>query len=103
MNISAARVGLGLLALCTNSLGQTTPPTSIPPAELTVRRLYQQLVSHPIGGFPTLERMKLLSPYLSGSLLNGITQSRACRDDWFRLHPKNDEKAPSTGFEFGLF
>jgi hypothetical protein len=24
-------------------------------------------------------------------------------DDWFRLHPKNDEKAPSTWFEFGLF
>jgi hypothetical protein len=72
-------------------------------AELPVRRLYQQLVSRPIGGIPTLERMKLLSPYLSDSLLNRITQARACGDDWFRLHPKNDVKAPLDWLEFGLF
>lgn len=72
-------------------------------AELAVRRLYQQLVSRPIVGIPAIERMKSLSPYLSDSLQNRITQARACRDDWFRLHPKNDEKAPSTWTEFGLF
>jgi hypothetical protein len=47
--------------------------------------------------------MKALSPYLSNSLVHRINQARACRDDWFRLHPKNDEKAPSTWTEFGLF
>jgi hypothetical protein len=71
--------------------------------ELPVRRLYQQLVSRPIGGIPTLERMKSLSPYLSGPLLNRITQARACGDDWFRLHPQNDIKAPLPWLEFGLF
>ena len=72
-------------------------------AEIPVRRFYQQLVSRPMGGIPTPERMKSLSPYLSSSLLHRISQARACRDDWFRLHPKNDEKAPSTWTEFGLF
>ena len=72
-------------------------------AELPVRRLYQQLVSRPIGGIPTVERMKSLSPYLSDSLLNRITQARACGDDWFRLHPQNDIKAPLAWLEFGLF
>jgi hypothetical protein len=72
-------------------------------AELPVRRLYQQLVSRPIGGIPTVERMKSLSPYLSDSLLNRITQARACGDDWFRLHPHNDIKAPLAWLEFGLF
>ena len=72
-------------------------------AEIPVRGLYRQLVSHPIVGIPTPKRMKVLSPYLSSSLIHGINQARACRDDWFRLHPKNDEKAPSTWFEFGLF
>jgi hypothetical protein len=72
-------------------------------AELPVRRLYQQLVSRPIGGIPTIERMKSLSPYLSDSLLNRITQARACNDDYFRLHPKNDVKAPLEWLEFGLF
>jgi len=72
-------------------------------AELPVRRLYQQLVSRPIGGIPTIERMKSLSPYLSNSLLNRITQARACGDDWFRLHPQNDIKAPLAWLEFGLF
>ena len=72
-------------------------------AELPVRMLYQQLVSRPIGGIPTIERMKSLSPYLSNSLLNGITQARACNDDYFRLHPKNDVKAPLEWLEFGLF
>jgi len=72
-------------------------------AELPVRRLYQQLVSRPIGGIPTIERMKSLSPYLSDSLLNRITQARACGDDWFRLHPQNDIKAPLAWLEFGLF
>lgn len=71
--------------------------------ENPVRSLYQQLVSQPIGGVPTPERMKSLSPYLSNSLTHRISQARACRDDWFRLHPKNDEKAPSTWTEFGLF
>jgi hypothetical protein len=72
-------------------------------AKLSVRRLYQQLVSRPIGGIPTLERMKSLSPYLSDSLLNRIAQARACGDDWFRLHPQNDIKAPLAWLEFGLF
>ena len=72
-------------------------------AELPVRKLYQQLVSRPIGGIPTIERMKSLSPYLSDSLLNRITQARACGDDWFRLHPQNDIKAPLAWLEFGLF
>ncbi len=72
-------------------------------AEVTVRRFYEQLVSGPVVGIPTPRRMKALSPYLSSSLLHRITQARACRDDWFRLHPKNDEKAPSTWTEFGLF
>jgi hypothetical protein len=47
--------------------------------------------------------MKSLSPYLSDSLLNSITQGRACGDDWFRLHPQNDIKAPLAWLEFGLF
>jgi hypothetical protein len=72
-------------------------------AELPVRGLYQQLVSRPIGGIPTIERMKSLSPYLSDSLLNRIAQARACGDDWFRLHPRNDIKAPLAWLEFGLF
>ena len=72
-------------------------------AELPVRGLYQQLVSRPIGGIPTIERMKSLSPYLSDSLLNRITQARACTDDYFRLHPKNDVKPPLEWLEFGLF
>ena len=37
-----------------------------------------------------------------GSLIS-CSQGIITRDDWFRLHPKNDEKAPSTWFEFGLF
>lgn len=72
-------------------------------AELPVRSLYQELVSRPIGGIPTIERMKSLSPYLSDSLLNRIAQARACGDDWFRQHPRNDTKAPLAWLEFGLF
>jgi hypothetical protein len=72
-------------------------------AEIPVRGLYRRLVSQQIEGFPTPKRMKVLSLYLSNSLIHRINQARACRDDWFRLHPKNDEKAPSTWFEFGLF
>jgi hypothetical protein len=72
-------------------------------AEIIVRGLYQQLVSQRIGGIPAPKRLKVLSPYLSNSLIHRINQTRACRDDWFRLHPKNDEKAPSTWTEFGLF
>jgi hypothetical protein len=72
-------------------------------AQLPVRKLYQQLVSQPIGGIPTVPRMKSLSPYLSEPLLNRITQARACGDDWFRLHPQNDIKAPLAWLEFGLF
>lgn len=72
-------------------------------AEIPVRGLYRQLVSQPIGDIPTPKRMKVLSPYLSNSLIHRINQARACRDDWLRLHPKNDEKAPSTWGEFGLF
>jgi len=71
--------------------------------EIPARGLYQQLVSRPVGGIPTPKRMKVLSLYLSNSLIHRINQTRACRDDWFRLHPKNDEKAPSTWTEFGLF
>ena len=70
-------------------------------AEIPVRRLYQQLVSRPIGGIPTPER--LFSPYLSSSLLHRISQARACGNDWFRLHPRNDVKAPLAWLEFGLF
>src|SRR6185437_9444450 len=72
-------------------------------AEMPIRRLYQQLVSRPIGGIPTRQRMKLLSPYLSSSLLHRITQARACGSDWFRLHPQNDVKPPFAWGEFGLF
>src|SRR5690242_6726408 len=72
-------------------------------AEIPVRGLYRRLVSQQIEGFPTLKQMKVLSPYLSSSLIHRINQARACRDVWFRLHPKNDEKAPSTWTEFGLF
>jgi hypothetical protein len=72
-------------------------------AEIVVRGLYQQLLSQQIGGIPTPKRLKVLSPYLSNSLIHRINQARACRDDWFRLHPKNDEKAPSMWTEFGLF
>jgi hypothetical protein len=72
-------------------------------AELPVRRLYQQLVSQPIGGIPTSERMKLFDPYLSDSLQNRIALARACGDDWFRLHPQNEVKAPLAWLEFGLF
>lgn len=72
-------------------------------AEIPVRGLYRRLVSQQIEGFPTPKRMKVLSPYLSNSLIHRINQARACHDDWFRLHPKNDEKAPSTWTEFGLF
>jgi hypothetical protein len=83
---------------------QKPPRIELPiQAEIPVRGLYRQLVSHPIVGIPTPKRMKVLSPYLSSSLIHRINQARACRDDWFRLHPKNDEKAPSTWFEFGLF
>jgi len=71
--------------------------------EIPARGLYQQLASRPVGGIPTPKRMKVLSLYLSNSLIHRINQTRACRDDWFRLHPKNDEKAPSTWTEFGLF
>ena len=72
-------------------------------AEIPVRGLYRRLVSQQIEGFPTPKRMKVLSLYLSNSLIRRINQARACHDDWFRLHPKNDEKAPSTWTEFGLF
>ena len=72
-------------------------------AEAPVRGLYRRLVSQRIWGFPSPKGMKTLSPYLSSSLIHRINQSRACGDDWFRLHPKNDEKAPSTWTEFGLF
>jgi len=72
-------------------------------AEIPVRELYRRLVSQQIEGIPAPKRMKVLSLYLSNSLIHRINQTRACRDDWFRLHPKNDEKAPSTWTEFGLF
>jgi hypothetical protein len=72
-------------------------------AEITVQRLYQQLVSRPIGAIPTPERMKLIAPYLSSSLLLRITQTRACGNDWFRLHPQNNVKPPFAWGEFGLF
>ena len=72
-------------------------------AEIPVQGLYQQLVFRPIGGIPTPKEIKVLSPYLSGSLVHRIEQAGVCRDDWFRLHPKNGEKAPSTWTEFGLF
>jgi len=72
-------------------------------SEVPVRRLYQQLVSRPIGGIPTPERMRSFSPYLSSSLLRRIIQARAWGDDWFRLHPRNEVKAPLAWLEFGLF
>jgi hypothetical protein len=72
-------------------------------AEIPVRELYGRMVSQRIGGIPTPKGMKVLSPYLSSSLIHRINQARSCRDDWFRLHPNNDEKAPSTWTEFGLF
>jgi len=72
-------------------------------AEIPVRGLYRLLVSQRIAGIPTPKRMKVLSPYLSSSLIHRINQARACLDDWVRLHPKNDEKAPSALTEFGPF
>jgi len=73
------------------------------PVDIPARRLYQKLVSHPVGGIPTPERMKSLSPYLSSSLLHRIAQARACGNDWFRQHPQNDIKPPFAWGEFGLF
>jgi hypothetical protein len=72
-------------------------------AEIAVRKLYQQLISQPIGGIPSPERMELLSPFLSISLLHRISQTRACGDDWLRQHPQSDIKAPFAWGEFGLF
>jgi len=112
MNISASLNLLLAVALSSaflTSLGHGQLPhghdrVGLPrQAEVTVRRFYQQLVSDPAEGIPTPKGMKVLSPYLSSSLIHRVNQARACRDDWLRLHPKNDEKAPSTWFEFGLF
>jgi hypothetical protein len=72
-------------------------------AEIPVRTLYQQIVSRPIGGIPTPQRLKAISPFLSNSLLHRIAQTRACANDWFRQHPRNDVKAPFMWGEFGLF
>jgi hypothetical protein len=72
-------------------------------ANAPVRSLYQQLVSQPVGGIPAPEQMKVLSTYLSRSLIRRIEQTRACENDWFRRHPKNDVKAPLDWLEFGLF
>jgi len=72
-------------------------------AEIPVRRLYQQLISRPIDGIPTPERMRSFFPDLSSSLLQRITQARACGNDWLRQHPQNDVKAPFAWGEFGLF
>jgi hypothetical protein len=47
--------------------------------------------------------MKLISPYLSSLLLRRINQTRACGNDWFRLHPQNNVKPPFAWGEFGLF
>jgi hypothetical protein len=63
-------------------------------AEISVRRLYQQLVSRPIGGLPTPKEIKPISPYLSSSLLHRIAQARACGHDYFRLHPEKKVKPP---------
>jgi len=71
--------------------------------EISVWGLYQQLVSRPVGGIPTSGRIRLLSPYLSSSLLHRIAEARACANDWFRLHPQNDVKPPFAWGEFGLF
>jgi len=112
MNISASLnllLAVALSGTLLTSLGHGQLPhehdqVGLPrQAEVTVRRFYQQLVSDPVEGLPTPKRMKALSPYLSSSLIHSINQARACRDDWFRLHPTNDEKAPSTWTEFGLF
>jgi hypothetical protein len=112
MNISASLnllLAIALSGTLLTSLGHGQLPhehdqVGLPrQAEVTVRRFYEQLVSDPVEGLPTPKRMKVLSPYLSSSLIHRINQARACRDDWFRLHPKNDEKAPSTWFELGLF
>ena len=112
MNISASLnllLAVALSGTLLTSLGHSQLPhehdqVGLPrQAEVTVRRFYQQLVSDPVEGIPTPKEMKMVSPYLSGMLIHRIEQAGACRDDWLRLHPKNDEKAPSTWFEFGLF
>ncbi len=72
-------------------------------AETPVRTLYQQLVSRPVADIPTPGRMKLISPYLSSSLLHSIAQARAGEHDWFRQHPQKDVKPPLTWVEFGIF
>jgi hypothetical protein len=71
--------------------------------EIPVRRLYQQLVSHPIGAIPPPAEMKSISPYLSSALLHRISLTRACSNDWFRAHPQRDVKPPFAWGEFGLF
>jgi hypothetical protein len=99
---------LALLFLIT-SLGYSQVPRephrvdSSRQVEIPVQKLYQQLVSRPVGGIPAPERLKSLSPYLSTSLLHRIAQARACSSDWFRLHPRNDVKPPFAWGEFGLF
>jgi hypothetical protein len=81
-------------------LRRTTPSSQI---EIPVRRLYQQLVSRPIGAIPPPEIMKPISPFLSSALLHRISLTRACSNDWFRLHPQRDVKPPFAWGEFGLF
>jgi hypothetical protein len=105
MNISPS---VGFLFLTTflgnGQAAQQSPRANLSSqAETPVRMVYQQLVSRPIGGIPKPERMKLFAPYLSKSLLHRISQARACGDDWFRLHPRNEVKAPLEWLEFGLF
>ena len=106
--MTIARCSAFLFLITTLSYGQAPQEhhrvDSSSQAEIPVRRLYQQLVSRPLGGgIPTPEEMKLLSPYLSSSLLHRITQTRACANDWFRLHPKKFAKPPFAWGEFGLF
>jgi hypothetical protein len=105
MQMSVVRTFVFLLAITSLNYGQEehSGVALSSQAEIPVRGLYQQLASQPIGGIPTPDRMKVISPYLSSSLLSRIAQTRACGDDWIRLHPRKDVKPPFAWGEFGLF
>jgi hypothetical protein len=102
MNIARC-VGCLLVAMSSQAALRSQRANVSSQAETQVRKVYQQVVSRPVGGIPKPERMKSFAPYLSKSLLYRITQARACGDDWYRLNPEGDVKPPFAWLEFGLF
>src|SRR5580693_10734265 len=102
-NMNIARcVGCLLVAMSSQAALRSQRANVSSQAETQVRKVYQQVVSRPVGGIPKPERMKSFAPYLSKSLLYRITQARACGDDWYRLNPEGDVKPPFAWLEFGL-